>query len=365
MMLQGGSDDDPPNPEASEQEDILASLDQDLNPIAPDGNAQTPPKQAEFNEELEDHVLGTPAVAPTEEKQEADDEVSSVDEGDWLKNRNYEGKFNSVDEVADALDRLSQTHEALGELLRKKGYQVSDNPAQDLVDALEREAVEGLGVSPRAEAPSHPLLGDPTPPPAQPQPPAQEPEQPRSYEHTANLLAKYPGAKLTPEFLKLFALAANEYLPKEASSAKSGVSWEEIQRGMVPVMQRLFRDRLISDHIADRVASGEKIPPQYRDRLRKAMEDNPTLVERAWRGYLIRGRHNGIMEDYARNILATKDEKGLSGAETAALAEEQRRAAAEKKTLQGGSPPAAKGKKKAPTIRELEVMIEREGKKIL
>jgi hypothetical protein len=179
-------------------------------------------------------------------------------------------------------------------------------------------------------------------------------------------MARYPSLKWNEPFLNDLAQALRDNLgipevPKTDDFASRG----EVQR-LEKMNRHLFEQALVQDHIIGRLNNGEKLPPDYRQRLAEQVERNPALMERAIRGYLIRGRATDVMSEYAKLIPVQRDPStGLTEAERLAKAEEHK-LEANKRRLSGGNPPAkAGGKESQPSLRDLENAIEKVGRALI
>ena len=361
---------DDPEFQAPEEEAILAGLDTDLKPIprekrlaAPDGNEEVEP-QANFEPKEEDEWEKN--ISDIEETAEPEESEDIADETELLKQLT-DGKYDSVDDLVSDYKGKNQQVEQLGELLKKAGYDVSDNPVQDLVDVLEQQMLsQAPGFLTGAQPPAQvvPPVGGATPPPVR--------EEPRrsgegSYYNTANFISKYPQLKWTPDFIKELTSVLSEHIGVPEAPKTDTFASRQDMNAVADLNKRLFRDQMVNEHIIERMAKGEAVPRNYRAKLLSEVDKNPAQLERAWRGYVLRGRYNGIMDDFARSIQAERDPKtGLSRAESDAVANEQRKVASNKRTVKGGSsPPAPGGKPKTPTVRDLEQALDQMGKKLL
>jgi len=357
------SDPGAPPPEASNpdfmapaEEAILSKLDTDGAPIQPDGTKGAP-AQSEFDWEA--HMKGTPSEEPTGSEGEL--ETETFDEVEHLKNLGV--NYESVDDLAAAFKDQQERINTLSENLTQAGFQVTDDVIQDLNDLAEKQVV--------SQQPSFLTGVEHTQPAVPPQPvqptaptaPQAAPPGQVSYQATANFLGKYGQLKWTPDFIRDLSTAMAEFhQPAQKQDTTSFVSREDLN-GVANMFKRTFRDSMIADHMVSRLARGDKLPTNYRDQLVSAVDKNPALLERAWQGYVARGRSNGFVDDYAKGILADRDPKtGLSGAETQAMARETEAAVAAKRTITGGEAPKAGGKPKQPTTRDMEMSIERMGK---
>jgi hypothetical protein len=166
-------------------------------------------------------------------------------------------------------------------------------------------------------------------------------------------------------FIQDLARTLSEHLPKSEAPKMDGFVSRQDMDAVGGLIQNIFRDRMVDEHIIHRLQSGDKLPRDYRTRLTAEVQKNPALQERAWRSYVLRGNYNGVMDDYAKNILAERDPKtGLTAGETEAMADEHRRVATARKVERGAPTPAAP-KKKETAVKDLERQIEDLGKKIL
>ena len=344
-----------PDENVGKEEEYLDSFDTDLKPRTPD-QAPDPEPQKEFN----------PDLVPERQDPEMPDEIGSdvteevTDEADLLRTLT-DGKYENVDDlVTDYKSRTTQIDE-LGERLRAAGYSVSDNPVQDLMDALEQQ-----------EMAKYPGFLTGAQPPEKVVPPGggttyAQPQSPRpgegSYYNTANFIAKYPQLRWTPEFIKELTTAMGEHA---AQPQMDGYTTRQDVEALAKLNQRLFRDQMVNDHLLQRMSDGEKIPKNYRSQLVAEIDKNPALLERAWRGYVLRGQYNGVVDDYARSVQAGRDPNtGLSRAEATAQAREAQKVISARKVSTGGTPPQVAGKPRAKSLRDLEKDIEAVGRKLL
>lgn len=349
LIWDGGA---PPEGGTSREEDILAALNQDLEPIPPDGSRQKVPEQQEFNEDLNPRLDLTEA---TKEEELTKEEL--LDELSLLKQFKLD-KYTKIEDALSDLSKARTQRDDVADLMKKAGLEVSDDPLQDLADMIEAKLAEDAGLVSGTHTPK---VSPSAPPPAAPTPPAAQ----RTGDGTRNFMARYPTLKWTEPLLQDLAAALREHMEiPSATKTDDFVSKNEI-RPMAKMNQHLFEQAMIQDHIIARMSNGEKLPPNYRAQLTEQVQKNPQLMERAIRGYLIRGRAGDVMSEYAKAIPAAIDPStGLTQAEKDAQAE-QLRLEASKRTIRGGDTPGKTGAPRNPSLRDLELSIERAGKKII
>jgi len=362
-LMEGGALDAEPV-EVSKEEQILAVHDQDFNPIPGAEPPKEPPKEPDLNPDL-----NPPVDEPLPAEPKPVDEGEVVDELDVLKKYELDSRYDNVDAVIEDFKGSRAKTEQLAQAMKDAGYQTSDDPVQDLLDVMEAEQASRqpgflTGAQPPAEVATGPSAGSGVAAPGQEPPPA----PPRPGEKTFGFVTKYhEQLKWTPEFIAEMAGALAEHLPQpKAPEAPTPSVSREDMAALAKITNALLRDQMIQEHISDRQTRGEKLPRGYRQRLIDEVEKNPRIMERAWNGYILRRRSNGVMDDYASGILAERDPAtGLSRAEADNAAAEQARVAADRRTVRGGEVPAAAGKPRVPSDRDLEHQIEEMGRKIL
>ncbi len=343
---------------AADEEEILGKLTIE-DAEDPDG-VKTVPKQEDFNKLLKEEMTGEfEAPKPAEEESE----VEELDEADILKDSGYD----KVEDLVEGHKAQAAQIAQITELMTAAGYQVSDNVMADMIETLEQQALAkqpGFLTGAQPEAAPNAEVVDPrgVHPPAPPAPsPGEVPQQ-----FTNALLAEFPSLKWHPSFVAKLAQAVGEHLPKAAPAPTGDFISRQDMQVVATLNKNLFRDQMVNEHIIDRQATGEKLPANFRTRLRAEMDKNPKLLEQAWRGYLLRGSNNGVMDDYSRTLRADEDPNtGLTGAEADAAADEKTRMKTERKTMRGGDAPKTGGKKKAPSVVELESSIEALAKKVI
>jgi hypothetical protein len=134
-------------------ERILAALNQDLEPMPPDGGKVTPPKAPDVNEDLNPRLdlVEPPKGAP---KADDDDDKGAydLDEGELLKQYKLEGRYTKIEDALGALSKTRETVDTIAQLMKKAGLDPSDDPVQDLADLLEAKLAEGHPTCPQAGA---------------------------------------------------------------------------------------------------------------------------------------------------------------------------------------------------------------------
>ena len=344
--------------EIADLENQLAAVNQDGEPMDPDGNKGIPSDDT-FNKTWDEHVSPT-----VEEKVEEVVEEEVVEE-DPLEKYGLKDQYDSVEDGLKAISTNAGAVDALGDLLKRAGMDPSDDVIGDLTELLETnlEAEDPLfgGKTAPAATPAAPV--DPA---AFTAPLARQPGL-----AAVDFMTKYPHLKWDKNFLTSLSAAMQDFTDTpekiDTSAYVNAKSHKDTVDRLVNLNRRVFTEHLINEHIMDRMASGQDVPAGYRVSLKKQMAANPKPVERAYRGFVTRGTYNGVMGAYATSVLGSRsDNTGLSKAEEAALAKENEKAAAAKNTEKGrATAPAKGGTKTTKSLRDIENDLEAMGKKIL
>lgn len=346
----------------TEDEKILAAIDTDFNPLPPDGNKQKIPDQQAINDRLNDDL--NPPIHKEEPKEEAAEEEEDAATA-LLKAHKLE-EYESLDDVLKDFASSREKVQVLSELMKKAKIDVSDDPLQDLNDMIEQNMSGNTSLITGARPAAQTTDGGGQDTGTRSASTSQTQDSRRSGDGTRRFLDQYKAMNWTEDVLKDLATALGEHLTLPEAPKTDGFVLREEVEPLATMNRRLFEQTLVSDHIISRMAAGDKLPANYRSQLNEAIQKNQQPMERALRGFAIRGRAFDVMTDYAKGIPSSRDDKtGLDKGAANAMADETARLIRSKRTLKGGDAPSGKQGKREPSLRDLEFEIEKMGRKII
>lgn len=329
---------------APDEEEILKGYDTDFNPIEDDKKevAKDEPKRSFQEEHLRQPDTEKPAPVAEERPSE-----EILDESEVLKKYGLDG-FETVDAAFEAWQAERAKQQRYFELIKEQGYQLSDTPMDDMIRGMQEELA-------RKKTPW--LIGErPTPETEKKKEerPAEEPvHKPGPGEATYKFLnhPEYSKLNWNPQFLADLAGALGEHIQRPKEVETDGFATSDELQGLVDLNKRMFRTMAIAEYMAERAASGEKLPAGFRGKVAEQIQRNPLAADRALISFATGGSYNGFIDEYVKGL-------GPLPKEVNDFAAEQEKLQRQKEALKGSSPAPAKSGTKEPSLSDLEAELE-------